>query len=358
MRTLTVIRAIALAVMLALPSFAQNIGTTAVTGTVTGSGNFTVVQATASNLNATVVGTGTFAVQVDGSALTALQLIDNPVQVLGTDTYTEATSSGSTIGCVRRDADTTLVNTTNEFAPCQLDANGRIKVEAFSGETLPVSLTSTTITGQVTVGDGTDAVDVEAAGADNLSNTNNQLITGAHLYGYDGSTWDRITNGNGTAATALRVSLASDSTGQVAVASFPDNEPFNMAQLGGTAVVADRCQREQNLYIAINQTANTQLVTGTASERIYICSFNVVTATAQNVALVSGTGSTCATSTSGLEGFGGATAATGWNFAANGGIAYGTGGNALGRTDTDGDNVCLFQSGAGQLSGGFSYVSN
>lgn len=73
---------------------------------------------------------------------TAVQLIDDTVQVLGTDTYTEATSKGITLGAVRRDADTTLVNTTNEFTPLQVDANGRLKVEAFSGETLPVSLAS------------------------------------------------------------------------------------------------------------------------------------------------------------------------------------------------------------------------
>jgi hypothetical protein len=86
-----------------------------------------------------VTNAGTFVVQEDGAALTALQLIDNPVAVLGTDVYAEATSSGMVIGAVRRDADTTLVDTTNEIAPLQVDANGRLKVEAFSGETLPVS---------------------------------------------------------------------------------------------------------------------------------------------------------------------------------------------------------------------------
>lgn len=98
-----------------------------------------------------VTNAGTFAVQVDGAALTSLQLIDDTVTTLGTDTYTEATSKGLVIGAVRRDADTTLVNTTNEIAPLQVDANGRLKVEAFSGETLPVSLTSTTVTGTVAV---------------------------------------------------------------------------------------------------------------------------------------------------------------------------------------------------------------
>lgn len=84
-----------------------------------------------------------------GAATTALQLIDDTIVTLGTDTYTETTSKGQVMGAVRRDADTTLVNTTNEFGPLQMDANGRLKVEAFSGETLPVSLTSTTITGTV-----------------------------------------------------------------------------------------------------------------------------------------------------------------------------------------------------------------
>ncbi len=85
------------------------------------------------------------------SLLTSSQLIDDTIIVLGTDTYTEATSKGQIIAAVRRDADTTLVNTTNEYGPLQMDANGRLKVEAFSGETLPVSLTSTTITGTVAV---------------------------------------------------------------------------------------------------------------------------------------------------------------------------------------------------------------
>lgn len=83
--------------------------------------------------------------------ITAVQLLDDAVFTAGTDTYTEATSKGIAILAVRRDADTTLANTTNEFVPLQVDAAGKLKVEVFSGETLPVSLTSTTITGTVAV---------------------------------------------------------------------------------------------------------------------------------------------------------------------------------------------------------------
>jgi hypothetical protein len=147
---------------------------TTITGTVavTQSGTWDEVGINDSGNSITVDNGGTFATQVDGAALTALQLIDDPVQVLGTDTYTEATSKGMTIGAVRRDADTTLVGTTNEFGPLQMDANGRLKVEAFSGETLPVSLASTTVT-SISAGDnniGNMDIASIAAGDTNIGN--------------------------------------------------------------------------------------------------------------------------------------------------------------------------------------------
>lgn len=82
-------------------------------------------------------------------------------KTLGTDTYTEATTKGVVIGAVRRDADTTLVNTTNEVSPLQVDANGRLKVEAFSGETLPVSLAS--VPSHAVTNAGTFATQVDGA---------------------------------------------------------------------------------------------------------------------------------------------------------------------------------------------------
>ena len=118
----------------------------------------------------------------------------------------------------------------------------------------------------------------------------------------------------------------------------------------------DPCKGLTKLYASISQTGNTQLVAGTASKKIYVCSIHVVAAAATNVAVVEGTGSVCATGTAGVSGFGGATAATGWNFAANGGIALGNGDSSLGAEGTSGDNLCIFNSGSGQVSGGISYV--
>lgn len=81
----------------------------------------------------------------------AVELIDDTVATLGTTTYTEAATKGLIIGAVRRDADTTLVDTTNEIGPVQMNAAGQLKVEVFSGEALPVTMTSTTVTGTVAV---------------------------------------------------------------------------------------------------------------------------------------------------------------------------------------------------------------
>ena len=120
--------------------------------------------------------------------------------------------------------------------------------------------------------------------------------------------------------------------------------------------VVDPCKAQTKLYASINQTGNTQLVAGTAAKKIYVCSIHVVAAAATNVAVVEGTGSVCAAGTAGVSGFGGATAATGWNFAGNGGIALGNGDSSLGAEGTSGDNLCIFNSGSGQVSGGISYV--
>jgi hypothetical protein len=145
-------------------------------------------------------------------------------------------------------------------------------------------------------------------------------------------------------------------------AALPPQGQFSTGQApvritdGTNTLVVDPCKGQTKLYVSINQTANAQLVVGTASKKIYICSIHVVVAVATSVALVEGTGSVCATGTAGVSGFGGATAATGWNFAVNGGIVLGNGDAAVGAEGTSADNLCLFNSGSGQVSGGISYV--
>jgi hypothetical protein len=158
--------------------------------------------------------------------------------------------------------------------------------------------------------------------------------------------------GLSTALTPWRLRLAAADPPQ---GQFVTGQGIKITD-GTNFLAVDPCAAQPKSYASISQTANTQLVAGTTSKKVYVCSIHVVAAVATNVAVVEGTGTVCGTGTAGVSGFGGATAATGWNFAANGGIALGSGESSVGAEGTSGDNLCIFNSGSGQVSGGISYV--
>lgn len=106
--------------------------------------------------------------------------------------------------------------------------------------------------------------------------------------------------------------------------------------------------------INISSGTTTLMVTGVSGRQVRICSFHMVTAAANNVAWLEGTGATCGTGTAGMSG--GTTAASGYNFAANGGIALGSGLGEVLTTATTGDSVCLITSAATQLAGFIKYT--
>ena len=89
----------------------------------------------------------------NGSAIkTAVELIDDSVVTLGTTTYTEASNKGLVIGAFRRDAETTMVDTTNEAAPLQVDVAGRLKVTTQGRVIAPVVLVAAGAAQNVTTG--------------------------------------------------------------------------------------------------------------------------------------------------------------------------------------------------------------
>lgn len=209
-----------------------------------------------------------------GSILTSVQLIDDTVQVLGTDTYTEATSKGITLGAVRRDADTTLVNTTNEFGPLQMDANGRLKVEVFSGEALPVTLTSTTVTGTVAV---TQSGTWDEVGINDSGNS---------------ITVDYATTGSGTATGALRVELPTNGTGVVglnagtnAIGKLAANSGVDIGDVDVTSISAGtnnignvgligRTTGGMTIFKSIDLDESEEEVKATAGQVFSISAFN------------------------------------------------------------------------------------
>jgi hypothetical protein len=131
------------------------------------------VQYTEGDTDASVTGTAAMWRDGDDSLRVAstshplpVEVTNTGLAVFGATTYTEGTNRGYVVGAVRRDADTTLVDTTNEIAPLQVDANGRLKVEAFSGETLPVSLAS--VPSHAVTNAGTFAVQAAQSGTWNV----------------------------------------------------------------------------------------------------------------------------------------------------------------------------------------------
>ena len=135
---------------------------------------------------------------------------------------------------------------------------------------------------------------------------------------------------------------------------------INLASIGASAVTHDPCFNNfANTFNAqINLTASGVIITHTTGKVPYICSIDIVSSAAENIALVEGTGSVCATNIFGLAG--GATAATGWNITGNG-LAEGNGQavrySGIGNTANPGDShasgadVCLIVSGSAQVSG-------
>lgn len=82
---------------------------------------------------------------VTGDALTALELIDDVVAVLGTATYTETSTKGNVIGVVRNDTLAALAGTDNEIAPLQVNASGALYIQ--EGAALDVSAATVTVDG-------------------------------------------------------------------------------------------------------------------------------------------------------------------------------------------------------------------
>lgn len=94
-----------------------------------------------SGATVTVAGTGTFATQVDGDALTALQLIDNIV--LAEDAVHGSGDPGVMSLAVRNDTLAALAGADGDYAPFQVNASGALFVQ--EGAAMDVSAATVTV---------------------------------------------------------------------------------------------------------------------------------------------------------------------------------------------------------------------
>ena len=173
----------------------------------------------------------------------------------------------------------------------------------------------------------------------------------------NGRLWANVMNA-GTFATQADTELPTaaalaDSTANPTV---PGSAAYLMAWNGSTwdrvTTAKDPCDGGTKVFVAISQTTSTQLLTGTASNRTYVCSIALVQAASstQTFSLVSGTGSVCGTGTSAM--MGATTAANGLQQP----ISHGAGSGTVAKSGANADNVCLLQSGTDRITGVLSYV--
>lgn len=214
-----------------------------------------------------------------------------------------------------------------------------------------------------------DATELPAP-ANLADNTGNPTVTSiaAYLMCFDGTNWDRCqvtsdvaedaaetAGGSGPMVINVRRDVAASSS-----TTTGDNSTFNTDALGLLwSRQLDPCSGVAKTYIPIDiVTATTTEITAAlagASTHYYICSINLVTAAANNVALVDDDTDNCASVTSGV--MGGVTAGEGWTLAANGGLSLGNGFSSVARTVGTNRVLCIVTSAATQLSGGLTVAA-
>lgn len=228
---------------------------------------------------------------------------------------------------------------------------------------------SLTVDGTVTVTDGAGALNVivdsgaitatvtDGAGALNV--IVDSITAGNNNIG-DVDVASLPNEGQQTAANSISVTPDTDNDSIGAAAAAVPGEYTVIAGTDGTnttPIYIDPCQREaKTVYVVnISTATTTEIANQVAAEFFYVCSINLVAAGADNVAIVEDDTDACASPTAGLNG--GTTAASGWNFAANGGIALGNGESTVMKTATANRYFCIITSAAVQLSGTITYVS-
>ena len=140
------------------------------------------------------------------------------------DTAAAAGEQLTMAGVVRRDTASSLVDADGDRTELIVDSTGRLHVNTGTVTiSEPVTVDGTVVvtatdldirnlvqaTDSVAIGDGTTGVTVLTQGQDDATNLNNQLITGAHGYLFDGTNWDRW-RGDSTGGGFVQGPVAAD----------------------------------------------------------------------------------------------------------------------------------------------------
>ncbi len=303
---------------------------TDVTTTLPVSGSVTVTQGTGTNLH-TVIDSGTTTV-TQGTGTNLHTVIDSGSTTAVTGNVTVVQPTGTNLHAV---LDTTSTTAVTQATAANLNATV-VGTGTFATQSAITAASASIASGAIASGaiaSGAVASGAIASGAIASGAIASGAVASGAYASDSGSFGVGSTGSAPPAKGAFATGIVSGATGGF---------------LGGFAA----CDTYKTVSITSGTT--TLIITGVSGRQVHICSLHFVTAIANNVALIEGTGATCGTNTTGMSG--GSTAANGWNFAANGGLTLGSGLGTVIQTVTTGESVCLITSAAGPLAGGISYA--
>lgn len=158
-------------------------------------------------------------------------------------------------------------------------------------------------------------------------------------------------------STAPGLAVRND-TPDALVGTTNEFTPLGVSQNGAlwTATI-DPCSYKTKTYYVVNlaATGTVEIANAVANEFWYICAVNIVAQGANAVLIAHDDTDGCGSITAGMNG--GTTAATGWGFAANGGISLGNGAGTVLKSATANHYLCIAPSTNAQISGTIAYVS-
>lgn len=282
-------------------------------------------------------------------------------------TFTPSTTTQATVGGFFQTTATNNALTNLQMGAMQLTAQRALFVNFRNASGTEIGTSSTPV--QVSLANtGSNATAVNIAPVDSGGTTvTNTTAHAIKIFPVDPATGTALTvpsSGNGTSdAGTSRVAVISNNSpvagfGVGATGSAPPvnavlNGGLGSGATGGLLTGITVCDTSKGINVTTATT--TLMVTGVSGRQVRVCALSLVTAAANNVQFISGTGATCGTGTTGIGG-GGTTSGSGYNFAANGGLTIGSGLGQLFTTTATGDSLCAVTSASTQLSGIITYT--
>lgn len=111
-----------------------------------------------------------------------------------------------------------------------------------------------------------------------------------------------------------------------------------------------------NVSISMQNATTIKLVSLVSGKQIYVCSLALIASGTTTFSIADGTKVTTECDTSAEAVIGNTTSSHGLALVANAGLSFGNGHGTVARTTTASHDLCLFQSGAVDLSGVLTYV--